>query len=384
MVLLSFHGQILGSSPLNSEFAPKFLNALQVSEEVSEMEAAKKSDDSMTSPAAFVEGGVQEACDDACSICLEDFSESDPSTVTNCRHEFHFQCILEWCQRSSNCPMCWQPISLKDAASQVLLDAVEQEKKLKSNNGVLQHPTHGDFGLQHLTLAATEAEFEERILQHLAAAVAMRGGPHYFLRGGQRNGSSSQADHPYFISTAPDASHGTAVGGQSESVAITTRSPSVRQPNSPGARELPVSYSPVRPDQSTFNRAGSNVSLASRLGFLSESRFGSQSSPQSEDTAGPSDLQSLSESLRSRFNTWSTRYRESFSRNTRGWKERLFARSTSSTDLSPEAQREVGACISGSPGSTDSSSRNNFGNSDRATHSSDSNVPTCAASSASD
>jgi len=48
------------------------------------MEAAKKSDDSMTSVAAFVEGGVQEACDDACSICLEDFSESDPSTVLLC------------------------------------------------------------------------------------------------------------------------------------------------------------------------------------------------------------------------------------------------------------------------------------------------------------
>ncbi|KAJ8433607.1 hypothetical protein Cgig2_016537 [Carnegiea gigantea] len=124
-----------------------------------------------------------------------------------------------------------------------------------------------------LTLAATEAEFEERILQHLAAAVAMRGGPSYFLRGGQRDGSSSQADLPFFILTAPGASHGTAVGGRSESVVITTRSPSVRQPNSPGARELPVSYSPVRPDQSPFNRAGSNVSLASRLGFLSESRY---------------------------------------------------------------------------------------------------------------
>lgn len=35
----------------------------------------------LTSAAAFVEGGIQPACDDACSICLEDFSESDPSTV---------------------------------------------------------------------------------------------------------------------------------------------------------------------------------------------------------------------------------------------------------------------------------------------------------------
>ena len=84
------------------------------------------------------------------------------------------------------------------------------------------------------------------------------------------------------------------------------------------------------------------------------------------------------------FLAFSERYRESFSRNTRGWKERLFAQSTSSTDLSLEAQREVGASISGVPGSTDSSSGSNLSNADQATCSSDSDVPTCAASSASD
>ena len=40
-----------------------------------------KTESHMTSAAAFVEGGVQEACDDACSICLEDFCKSDPATV---------------------------------------------------------------------------------------------------------------------------------------------------------------------------------------------------------------------------------------------------------------------------------------------------------------
>jgi E3 ubiquitin-protein ligase RHF len=37
-----------------------------------------------SSAAAFVEGGVQDACDDACSICLEAFSDSDPSAVRAC------------------------------------------------------------------------------------------------------------------------------------------------------------------------------------------------------------------------------------------------------------------------------------------------------------
>lgn len=35
----------------------------------------------MTSAAAFVEGGIQESCDDACCICLEEFCDNDPSTV---------------------------------------------------------------------------------------------------------------------------------------------------------------------------------------------------------------------------------------------------------------------------------------------------------------
>jgi tRNA A37 methylthiotransferase MiaB len=34
-----------------------------------------------SSAAAFVEGGVQDGCDDTCSICLETFSDSDPSAV---------------------------------------------------------------------------------------------------------------------------------------------------------------------------------------------------------------------------------------------------------------------------------------------------------------
>ena len=45
------------------------------------VDESKKTESHMTSAAAFVEGGIQDACDDACSICLEAFCESDPSTV---------------------------------------------------------------------------------------------------------------------------------------------------------------------------------------------------------------------------------------------------------------------------------------------------------------
>lgn len=50
------------------------------------MDEAKKGEGHVRSAAAFVEGGIQEACDDACSICLEGFCDSDPATLLICFH----------------------------------------------------------------------------------------------------------------------------------------------------------------------------------------------------------------------------------------------------------------------------------------------------------
>lgn len=40
-----------------------------------------KPESQMASASAFVQGGIQEPCDDACSICLDPFCDDDPSTV---------------------------------------------------------------------------------------------------------------------------------------------------------------------------------------------------------------------------------------------------------------------------------------------------------------
>lgn len=60
--------------------------------EEEEEEEGKMSEAHLTSAAAFVEGGIQDACDDACSICLEAFCDSDPSTVlyTYCKILYFF------------------------------------------------------------------------------------------------------------------------------------------------------------------------------------------------------------------------------------------------------------------------------------------------------
>jgi len=45
------------------------------------MDEKAEMESKLSSAAAFVEGGVQDACDDACSICLDAFCDSNPSTV---------------------------------------------------------------------------------------------------------------------------------------------------------------------------------------------------------------------------------------------------------------------------------------------------------------
>ncbi|XWS52763.1 hypothetical protein CRYUN_Cryun11dG0100100 [Craigia yunnanensis] len=304
-----------------------------------------KSEAHLTSAAAFVEGGIQDACDDACSICLEAFCESDPSTVTGCKHEFHLQCILEWCQRSSQCPMCWQPISLKDPTSQELLEAVERERSFRFNPSrnatIFHHPTLGDFELQHLPVGANDTELEERIIQHLAAAAAMGRARHIARREGLRNRSSAQG-HPQVLvfSTHPNAPS----TGLVSSLSPTQREGEPAPASTVGTPSSPVHS--VQADQQSASASSSSVLLVNDQGnSLNTRRSPNQSSPNIQDRAGPSEFQSFSESLKSRFNAVSTRYKESISKSTRGWKERFFSHNTSMADLGSEVRREVNAGI---------------------------------------
>ncbi|XP_058084740.1 E3 ubiquitin-protein ligase RHF2A [Magnolia sinica] len=316
------------------------------------MDETAKAESHLTSAAAFVEGGIQDACDDACSICLEAFCDSDPSTVTTCKHEFHLQCILEWCQRSSQCPMCWQSISLKDPTSQELLEAVERERSFRVNQSrnttIFHHPTLGDFELQHLPVGANDSELEERIIQHLAAAAAMGRAHHIARREGQRSRSAAQGRPQFLVFSAhpnaPPVGPISAMTGQREGE--NERAPSVPLPEvgeetSQRVSQLP----PVLVEQVPASASGTPVVVASRPGVSNNRNPVVQPSPVSHDRAGPSELQSFSESIKSRWNAVSMRYKESISKSTRGWKERLFARNTSVGDLGSEVRREVNAGI---------------------------------------
>ncbi|CAL5356944.1 hypothetical protein CsSME_00046356 [Camellia sinensis var. sinensis] len=319
--------------------------------EVPGMDEISKTESHLTSAAAFVEGGIQESCDDACSICLEAFIESDPSTVTTCKHEFHLQCILEWCQRSSNCPMCWQSISLKDPSSQELLEAVERERSFRfnpsRNSTIFHHPTLGGFELQHLPVGANDAELEERIIQHLAAAAAMGRAHHHIARRDGPRSRSSVHGRPQFVvlSSHPNSppAYLAPVGGESEPATITVASPSVPLAGGDEPQQHRHQFHSVQTDQFSSSSSGSTMIPGNRQGISVHNR---QTSLPNQDRAGPSDLQSFSESVKSRFNSMSMRYKETISKGTRGWRERLFSRSnTSVADIGSEVRREVNAGI---------------------------------------
>lgn len=316
------------------------------------MEENKKLEEAkLTSAAAFVEGGIQDACDDACSICLEEFCDSDPSTVTGCKHEFHLQCVLEWCQRSSQCPMCWQPISLKDPTSQELLDAVVQERNIRlnppRNSAIFHHPALGNFEIQHLPVGVNDAELEERIIQHLAAAAAMGRARHFARREGHRGRSSNQGRPQFLVfSTQPNGQGGSVSpeGGQAEPTPSSpVATPSLLRIDGEAPPHL---FLPNHPPHTDVDSASGSRAFAAGHASPSDSgRSPSQSSPRSQDRAGPSDLQSFSEALKSRLNSMSMRYKESISKSTRGWKERWFSRNSPMSDIGSEVRREVNAGI---------------------------------------
>ncbi|XP_074587716.1 E3 ubiquitin-protein ligase RHF2A-like [Curcuma longa] len=311
------------------------------------MDESAEMESHLSSAAAFVEGGIQDACDDACSICLEAFCESDPSTVTNCKHEFHLQCILEWCQRSSQCPMCWQTIGLKDSTSQELLEAVEHERSIRLNHAhtaaIFHHPAIGDFELQHSPAGENDAELEERIIQHLAAAA--RGRAHHIARRGRVRSGSQGSPQYLVVSTNQNSPSGGSVlasstlVGENESPAVVAVNPPLSTA-SPGGESTEVTNGvpaqviqiPLSTSRSSDNTSCPSSSPRTPTGH---------SSPVNQDRPGPSELQALSETLRSRWNTVSMRYKESIARNTRGWRERLFSRNSSVADIGSEIRREV-------------------------------------------
>ncbi|KAL3326963.1 hypothetical protein AABB24_037598 [Solanum stoloniferum] len=206
--------------------------------------------------------------------------------------------------------------------------------------------------LKELPVDNDDPELEERILQHLAVAASMGRAHHAGRREGSRNRSSTNNRPQLLVFPTHHNSSPTAsvspypTGSISDPAAtITVDSPlPISSGSSDSPRQMPH-LSSVQSDQLSALSSGSVLTPATTQGISSGDRS-SSSSPFTpiHRRAGPSELQAFSESWRSRFSSMSMKYKESISKNTRGWKERLFSRSSSMPDAGP-VRRESNAGI---------------------------------------
>ncbi|GJN24568.1 hypothetical protein PR202_gb12317 [Eleusine coracana subsp. coracana] len=306
---------------------------------------------------AFVDGrGFQDASDDdACSICLEAFSDSDPSAVqynSCCRGDGNLSFHLDGYPDTVLVRLLASRRAVSFAfdsadCSQELIEAIEKERNVQEKQAhtttVFRHPLLGDFEVQHvyyhsyllsIPVGADDAEVEEHILQHLAAASAIRRSHRHLRREGRRSRSVAHGHPQMLVLSATDET----TSGYSVS------SNYVRQQ---GDNEHPaaiISDLPIAPMAATEETtADTSVGDAT----APDRPFGNnrnQSWPVNQGEAGPPDMQSFSETLKSRLQSVSTRYKDSITKNTREWKERWFTNSTVS-NLGSEVKREVSAGI---------------------------------------
>ncbi|GAB4861710.1 Probable E3 ubiquitin-protein ligase rhb1a [Ancistrocladus abbreviatus] len=64
----------------------------------------RKSD--VETPKAYEPNKLATEEEDVCPICLEEYDAENPKMITNCEHDFHLSCILDWMERSDSCPVC--------------------------------------------------------------------------------------------------------------------------------------------------------------------------------------------------------------------------------------------------------------------------------------
>ncbi|KAI8006951.1 E3 ubiquitin-protein ligase RHF1A [Camellia lanceoleosa] len=246
--------------------------------------------------------------------------------VTNCRHEYHLQCFLAWSQRSKECPIRWQLLVLKDPSSQELLAAVENERNLRSR----RNACHEDYEMNIDNSYGDDSDFGECIMRHFAAAARRA---RYVERRGRPR--SSGIGPPLVLLSVPpgdlplpDVQH------------MRTTSPEECQTSS---------YEFSEGDSPTFSTLRSVVpevvnvepnSVGNRDGC-------NKPSPESPQRPSSSEFLAFSESVKLKFSVASARYKESISKSTRGFKEKLLAHNISVKGLGRGVQREMNAGIAG-------------------------------------
>lgn len=217
---------------------------------------------------------------------------------------------------------------MKDPLSQELLEAVEQERNVQADRSrtttVFRHPMLGHF---EVPVGTDDGELEERIMQHLAAAAATRRSHRHARREGHRGRSGAHGRTQIVVFSTTDTTSSDPISSDSRHIGDSE--------HSPDTVSAPV-------DSTVEASAGTSV-CNNTSANCPDSMSYDESSSINQDGAGPSDPQSFSETLKTRLQSVSTKYKDSITKNTRGWKERWLARSDTISTLSSDVRREVNA-----------------------------------------
>ncbi|CAK7326988.1 unnamed protein product [Dovyalis caffra] len=313
-----------------------------------------------SSSSSSLGAGVDDAFEeDACSICLDPFTVQDPATVLIAAALFSRNGCLAWdygamavihftrfwfrSQRSKECPICWQLLVLKDLASQELLAAVENERRLRSKNltpaSVIAPHLDDDYDVEEDSYS-DDSDFDEHVMQHLAAAAASRA---RYVRKRERQSSTGFGSSQVLAFTSPEhvpTVHQTYTSP--EEVQTLSYGSSVINSPTPGSPSINIQNlsSVAPPVVNQVSTTAVNSPFNPRVLF----RQPPTDTPQGQ---GSLELLSLSDSIKSKWFAASARYKESLSKSTRGIKEKLVARNNSVKELSKEVQREMSAGIAG-------------------------------------
>ncbi|KAI7750475.1 hypothetical protein M8C21_028946 [Ambrosia artemisiifolia] len=247
--------------------------------------------------------------EDVCSICLDSFdSHHNPPTVTNCKHEFHLQCILEWVRH------------------------VYEEPEV-------------DHDVEY-----AGSEFEEQVIRNFEAAARNM---HYSRRRNnhRRLGVGSSQIH----SSIPRVDASTRQEVYTSLEDFHSLGYASLQDNLASSSSVSTSIDRTSP---SVGSPINNVTSQS----LDNSVLDSQSPNGSPGRPIAADIHAFSESVKSKFSAASARYKESISKSTQGLKAKLLAKDSPVKELSRGVQREMSAGVARIFGRLDSTlKRNNDG-----------------------
>ncbi|XP_059452715.1 E3 ubiquitin-protein ligase RHF1A-like [Corylus avellana] len=299
----------------------------------------------VVSAASSSSGAPEDAFEDGCSICLEPFTTADPATITSCKHEYHLHCILEWSQRSEECPICCQFVILKDPASQGLLAAVQIERRSRSRSRNISSaaPTSlrhfcEDFSVEHdASYSDDDSDFDERIMQHMAAAASRA----RYVSRRERQRSSGIVPSQFLVFTSPENTSQKTNATSAENF----QNLSYVSPEGDSLSGIPSAIN-IQPQSSVDVNLVSSAAVNRDIPFKPR-LLHSQPPPDTPRRPSTSEIFSFPETLKSKMSAASARYKESISKGTRGFKEKLLAHNNSVKELSKGVQREMTAGIAG-------------------------------------